>query len=204
LVVEARKAMHLSAEVALDLIETRAGRDETEFWSHHVAECEGCRERLQDWSHLHLSLEGKRLETAPAKLIHKAERIFEHSHEPQTAGVTEVLASLLFDSFAQPAFAGARGSAAGARQIVFRTEQFDVHLKVSDENRHRRIVGQVLARKGAGLVETCRLFLLKDGECRETTLANDLGEFEFSEVPEGPVSLRVGLPGMNLVGAVSL
>jgi hypothetical protein len=196
--------MHLSSEVALDLIETRAGQPDAEFWGNHIEECGGCQERLHDWSALHMSLTGNRLESAPAALIHKAERIFVQSSESEKQGITEVLASLLFDSFAQPAFAGARGSAAGARQIVFRTEQFDVHLKVSDENKQRRIVGQVLARKGAGFTDVCRLFLLKDGECRETTLANGLGEFEFSQVPEGPISLRVGLPGMNLVGAVSL
>ena len=40
----------------------------------------------------------------------------------------QALASLVFDSFAQPALAGARGGAAMSRQIVLRAEGFDIHL----------------------------------------------------------------------------
>ena len=66
------------------------------------------------------------LENAPQSLL----RNVEHMFDEQPLTVRRVLASLVFDSFAQPALAGARGGAPASRQMVLRAEGFDIHLKI--------------------------------------------------------------------------
>jgi len=195
--------MHLSSEIALDLIEARAEPAETEFWRSHLNDCADCRESFQGWAMLRGQLKNNRLENAPQSAIRKAEGILRSSTSADRPKVREIIASLLFDSLNQPAFAGARGGAAGARQVVLRTEGFDVHVKVWGDKPKRKIAGQVLARMESTFIEGYRLHLLRDGEQVETVLADKFGEFEFSEVPDGSLSLEVELPGATLVGTLN-
>jgi hypothetical protein len=195
--------MHLSSEVALDLIEARVEIAETEFWMRHLSDCANCQESFKDWAMLRGQLKSSHLENAPQLAIRKAESIFRSSTVAERPKVREVIASLLFDSFKQPVFAGVRGGAASARQMVLRTEGFDVHVKIWGNMPRHKIAGQVLSRMESTFIDGYRLHLLRDGEHVETILADRLGEFEFPEVPEGSLSLEVELPGMTLVGALN-
>ena len=112
-------------------------------------------------------------------------------------------ASTLFDSHAQPALAGTRGTE-DARHLVLRAEGFDIHVKVSGVAPSRQMAGQILARGGPVPVNNARLHLLRDGERLATTVADELGEFQFNDVPEGLLSLQVDLPNLTVVGALSL
>jgi hypothetical protein len=108
-----------------------------------------------------------------------------------------------FDSFAQPAFAGARG-VAEARQVVLRAEEFDIHVKVWGERAQRHLVGQILARGQSSFVQSARLHLLRNGERFESTLIDRLGEFHFDDVPDGLLSLQIDLPHLTVVGALNV
>lgn len=112
-------------------------------------------------------------------------------------------ASTLFDSHAQPKLAGTRGDT-DARQLVLRAEGFDIHVKVIGTAPFRQMNGQILTRGAPVPVERARLHLLRDGERLATTLADQLGEFQFNDVPEGLLSLQVDLPNLTVVGALSL
>ena len=137
-------------------------------------------------SELHLLLKRASLASAPQSLLHRAEG---------------ALASLVFDSFAQPALAGARGGGA-ARQMVLRTEGFDIHLKIWGTSSTRRMAGQVLPRSENSFVHGARLHLLLDGERFGSTAADKFGEFEFETVPVGCLSLQLDLPNLTLVGTL--
>ena len=194
--------MHLSSEVALDLIEARNTGSESDFWRSHIETCVDCRERMTDWTGVHSLLTRRSLRNAPEPLLRVAENLFEQPVRAGRPSIRKMLATLVFDSFAQPGLAGARGAAMAARQMVLRAEGFDIHLRIWAEPPGRKMVGQILARKDGGSVEGTRLHLLHDEERCETVMADKFGEFEFQEVPDGPLNLQIDLPFLTVVGAL--
>jgi len=193
--------MHLSTEEALDLIEKKASQDQIEFWNTHILTCAGCASQLQAWKEIRDRLSRKNLESAPAPLTHAAEAIFEPRGEKKS--VREVIASVLFDSFSQPAFAGARGSAA-ARQLLLSGDEFDVHLRISTLGGQRRIAGQILSRGKDSDVTGSQLHLLHEGKRIETAAADRFGEFEFHEITGGPLELEIEILDLKIKGDLNL
>jgi len=155
-----------------------------------------------DPSDLTLLLKRVNLESAPQSLLKSAEGMFNKLVEKPLT-IRQVLASLIFDSFAQPALAGARGGAAISRQMVLRAQGYDIHLKIWGVAPQRRMAGQVLARNEGSFVHGARLHLIRDGERFSSTALDKFGEFEFETVPEGFLCLQVDLPHLTVVGTVN-
>ncbi|HZI51765.1 MAG TPA: hypothetical protein VFE29_08070 [Terriglobia bacterium] len=192
--------MHLTVEEALDLIEKRALPDQVSFWNSHILTCSDCAAQLQTWQALRNLLSRENLEDAPRSVISTANAIF----EPRPAGrsIREVIASAIFDSSSQPALAGARGSA-GTRQLLFSADEFDIHLRILVRGTQRRITGQLLSREKNRDVKGTQVHLVQQGKCVETTEVDRFGEFEFHEVPEGPLDLEVELTHLRIKGELN-
>jgi hypothetical protein len=108
---------------------------------------------------------------------------------------------LIFDSFAQPAFGGARGESA-ARQMVMRAEEFDIHIRIWTTKNGREMLGQIQSTKSESFTQSAQLYLLQDGKRVGSSKLNDLGEFHFSAVPEGFLNLQTDLPHLTVIGAL--
>jgi len=194
--------MHLTVDEALDLIEGRARESQITFWNAHSEICDDCRKRLETWREMHTRMGSLHLQDAPETLIRNAEAIFAAPSRLRVPTLRQVLASIVFDSFAQPAVAGARG-AATTRQIVMQAETFDIHLKISGDPNQRRVTGQVLARGESTFVGGAMLHLVRNGERFESTSVDKLGEFEFRGIPDGALSLQMDMPHLTIVGALN-
>jgi hypothetical protein len=103
----------------------------------------------------------------------------------------EILAGIVFNSFDSPLAAGVRGMS-HFQQILFRADDIDIHLQVSCEQ--PVVLGQLMERSKHQFVSGARVGILQDGKTIETTVSNPLGEFRFSEVPQGDVQLHADLP----------
>lgn len=193
--------MHLSSEVALDLIEGRLQTDEAGFWTSHISTCAACAQDLNNWRKVGTSLKRSHLESAPDQDLEKALHIFLPA-SAASSKLRSVVASIIFDSFQQPALAGARG-AVPARQLVLRVEEFDIHVKIWGDHSERQLLGQVLPRGGTEFLSAARFHLLRKGERLESTMVDELGEFHFTHVPEGDLSLQVDLPNLTVIGALN-
>lgn len=179
--------LHLSLESIIDLLE---GRSEDK----HPDQCPECRGRMEEWSLLRSRLHRKQLLTdAPAEVLKTAYGI-----PAPRPGVGQVLASRIFDSFSQPAFAGARGS--GESRQMLRTAEIDIHVRISGKPGSLQIAGQVLTRSENAIPDTARVHLLQNGERIQSAELNLLGEFEFEHAPEGLLSLQVDLPSGPVFG----
>ncbi len=154
-----------------------------------------------DLMELPVLLKRANLVSAPHSLLRAVEAVFDQPAErPRT--IREALAALVFDSFAQPSLAGARG-AATSRQMVLRAEGFDIHLKICGVAPSRRMAGQVLARNERSFVHGARLHLIRDGERFISTAVDKFGEFEFETLPDGFLSLQVDLPHLTVIGTLN-
>jgi len=194
--------MHLNSEIAFDFIEVRLGKDQQTFWQKHLEGCSECREDLGSWQQLATDLKRSHLKSASRQVLNNVIEFFPRRQGESGSGIRSVIATLIFDSFHQPALAGARGPSTAARQLVMRAEEFDVHIKVWGEPYHRQMLGQLLPRSGESFVRVARFHLLRNGERVETVAVDEMGEFQFTDVPEGDLSLQIDLPNLTVIGAL--
>ena len=88
------------------------------------------------------------------------------------------------------------------RQVVLQAEEFDIHIRISTLEDRRDLLGQILPRGNRGFINDARLHLRQDGERIGSVRANDLGEFHFTDVPEGMLSLQIDLPNVTVISAL--
>ena len=199
--------MHLNSEILIDLVEGRLETAAQQEWLQHTANCPACATELRSWQDLSLALRRSHLSSASDELLEKARAMFERPAQvaanPAKGVLRQILASLVFDSFTQPAFAGARGQAA-ARQVVMRAEEFDIHVRIWATNENRQVLGQIQPRGTNTFVDAAQLHLLQNGERVSSASVNELGEFHFDFVPSGLLSLQIDLPHLTVIGSLDV
>jgi hypothetical protein len=198
--------MHLNTEAALDLLDGRLEIEQKTFWHRHIKNCDRCTQDLARWQQFRTDMQRSHLRSASENDLESAIRIFKLRVTRTGSTLRSIAAAIVFDSFLQPAMAGARGSSGGAaaRQLVMRAEDFDIHIKIWGEPNHKRVLGQVLPRKGQDFVGTAAFHLLRSEERIASTRSDEMGEFEFTDVSEGEWSLQIDLPNLTVVGALKV
>src|SRR5262249_30585975 len=101
-----RDFMHLTSELALDLLDGRSEASQNAILNAHIEECEDCRRRFEKWSKVRFLLKRAHLVKPPADLRAKAERIFE-PEPPERKTIRQILAEIIFDSPTQTLAMGA-------------------------------------------------------------------------------------------------
>ena len=195
--------MHMRSEIALDLLDERLDADQALFWNKHLEICPECTQEIGVWRQLEIDLERSHLKSASDQDLQRAIHIYPQQPDGGGSRSRSILASVVFDTFLQPAMAGSRGSENSARQLVMRAEEFDIHIKIWGELQHRQLLGQLLPRSGQDFVRSARFHLLKNGERLESTSIDESGEFHFTDVPEGDLSLQIDLPHLTVIGALN-
>jgi hypothetical protein len=194
--------MHLNTEVALNFLEGRLDKEQEAFWKRHVDACKDCAQDVRRWQELGINLKRSHLRSAPDTDVESVMHIFRPRQE-EVASLRSIIASIVFDSFLQPAMAGARGASTTSRQLVMRADEFDIHIKIWSEGERKEMLGQLLSRSDPGFTSTARFHLLRNGEKIESTITDELGEFHFSDIPEGNLSLQMDLPNLTVIGALT-
>jgi len=114
-----------------------------------------------------------------------------------------ISAEVVFDSFIETGRIGVRGSESPARQIVIRADEFDIHIKIWNDESRKQMIGQVLPRNSHSFAGGGRFHLLQNGECVDSAVIDETGEFFFTDVPEGVLSIQIELPHITVIGALN-
>ena len=195
--------MHLNTDVALDFLEGRLDKDQQTFWERHMHTCTDCSQSTAQWNDIGSGLKRLHLKSAPSGDLQRAVQIFQPRPVEGRKPFRSIVAAIVFDSFLQPSLAGVRGnSSTQTRQIVMRADEFDIHIKIWGELQNRQMLGQLLPRTDQDFSQAARFHLLRDGERIESTITDELGAFQFMDVPEGNLSLQIDLPNMTVIGAL--
>jgi hypothetical protein len=196
--------MHLRREMALDFIEGRLVRQLSEELMTHLDDCPPCMDRVEDCQWLLASLKRPHLQNAPSPTLDSAVSLYQAPVErARRATLRQAIASLVFDSFSQPAPAGSR-SLMVARHLVMRADEYDIHLRISETGERREVFGQVQSCKSNGFIDAARLHLICDGQRVSSTHVNELGEFQFNSIPDGTLNLQIDLPQLTVIGFCDL
>ena len=173
-------------------------------WLSHIDTCPQCSTVMTDWRDLRKSIQRPHLQSAPRPVLASAYAMFQvPPPRNEKSAIRRIVAALSFDSLSQPAFAGARGTAA-ARKMVLRAEEFDVHVRLWIAEESRELLGQIQPRDTGSLVDSARVYLLQNGEKISSTGVNELGEFQFRFVPPGLLSLQIDLPHLTVICGVDV
>lgn len=109
---------------------------------------------------------------------------------------------LLFDSFTQPAFAGIRSGEPMSRQLLYRTEDFDINLSINHASQTHaiEIVGRALPLKPNPVVLVgAEVELANESTVVRTTQVNQVGMFTLQGIPEGVYDLRIASKDKEVV-----
>src|SRR6266481_121025 len=118
----------------------------TNIESHLARGCSDCRAAADVWNQVKAMVSDERSYTPPESVVRMVKQEFAATAKQEQ---TSVLASLLFDTFAQPLPAGIRSGAAVARQLVYEAEGLTVDLRLDSQSPSGKIlvVGQVLDQR---------------------------------------------------------
>ncbi|PYS31042.1 MAG: hypothetical protein DMG11_02840 [Acidobacteria bacterium] len=114
------------------------------------------------------------------------------SKEPQ------LVATIVYNSLTHATMAGFRG-AAESQQIIFHAEGLSIHLRISKVKAERIILGQLLQRSSHEFLSETTVSLVSGAEKIRTTTTNSHGEFRFSGVPAGALTIEAEIPSRPLL-----
>jgi hypothetical protein len=200
--------MHLNSQIALDLADGTLNRNDNQYWNDHLESCTECSSRLQVWKSLINSIAQAHIASAPEDVVASAKKVFRTPRTIEFRPPRKIIASMVFDSFAQPTTAAIRGETtafseqAVIRHVVFQAEQYDICVRLSMFDDHRDLLGQILPRDSRDFVTDTSLHLRQDDERIASAVVNELGEFQFCDVPDGKLSLQIDLPNMTIITAL--
>jgi hypothetical protein len=181
--------------------------------SHLARGCSDCRAAFDVWNRVQATLVNERTYTPRDNAVRMVKQEFTVTYLPEQR--PSVIASLLFDTFAQPLPAGIRSTVAVARQLVFEAEGLTVDLRLDRQPQSNVIgvVGQVLD-KGIPRVSPSGASIMvwtEKGLPVVQARANGSGEFQLefearddlrlSIHVDGRRTIRIPLANLKAVGA---
>ena len=169
--------------------------------SHLARGCSDCRAAFDVWNRVQATLGNERTYTPPDSAVRMVKQEFTAAYSPEQR--SSVLASLLFDTFAQPLPAGIRSTVAVARQLVYEAEGLTVDLRLDRQPQSNKIcvVGQVLD-KGIPRVSPSGASIMiwtEKGLPIVQARANVSGEFQLEFEPQDGLRLSVNVDGRRTI-----
>src|SRR5260370_7416297 len=110
-------------------------------------------------------------------------------------------ASVIFDSDWEMGRMGFRGQP-GARQLVLRALDVDIHVKLWEAEGHLTLMGQLLTQGPDEWASQATVHLISGGHRVNSASPGYLGEFRFENVSHHPLSFHVALPTLTLIASL--
>jgi hypothetical protein len=188
---------HFSTEEWVDFVNQVLTTDQREAMQKHLAKgCKHCAETLSMWQKVRETASAEANYQPSPDAVRMAKAAFSAAGLAQTKKESQSLVEVLFDSFLQPAVAGARSVVVGTRQMLYRAGPYQVDIQIEPQPDSNRIVvtGQLLALSHADVV----------GRDIQVTLSNHRGHSviaptsqfgEFSGEVENSGDLELSIPG---------
>lgn len=185
---------HFSDQTWADFVRGVGTSENAQQVEKHLAEsCLQCKTALASWQHLQGLGVREEQYTAPDNLVRLARVHFEISQP--AAKRNRLLATLAFDTAAQPLPVGIRGGTINARQVIYEAEGLTVDLRF--ERKHQSnlisVAGQVLDREAPlnWLSNAAIVLLTEKGQMVTKAEANDYGEFHLEFEPQSQLRMSV-------------
>jgi len=130
----------------------------------------------------------------PEYVIRNARAIFPANAPAKRTLLQKLTGSLVFDSFQQPALAGARTGTPGMRHALYEAGDYSVDLRLEEERGSARMnmVGQLALRSHTSdALDGVPVMLLSGRKVVAESVSNEFGEFQLSYEPNPRLKLHV-------------
>jgi len=188
---------HFATQEWVDFVNHVASNDQQAAMQKHLATgCKRCTETVSLWQKVSKTAAVEVSYQPPPDTVRLAKAAFVTSGLAQTKKESKGLIEVLFDSFQQPALAGARSVVIGTRQMLYRADPFQIDIQIEPKLGSNRLVitGQLLDLSHPGVI----------GRDIQVTLSNHRGSTvlaatnqfgEFSGEVENSGDLELSIPG---------
>lgn len=188
---------HFATQEWVDFVNHVASNDQQAAMQKHLATgCKRCTETVSVWQKVSKTAAVEASYQPPPDTVRLAKAAFVTSGLAQTKKESKGLIEVLFDSFQQPALAGARSVVIGTRQMLYRADPFQIDIQIEPKLGSNRLVitGQLLDLSHPGVI----------GRDIQVTLSNHRGSTvlaatnqfgEFSGEVENSGDLELSIPG---------
>jgi hypothetical protein len=175
---------HFSLEEWLDYTNRAVDPSKRNFMRHHLESgCTHCVQIAAQWQSLKAFAVKEASLQVPEEAVNAAKLAFNVPGKQYTPSFVEVIGKLIFDSFAQPVFAGARSNmASGTRCLLYEAGPLliDLNLDVTDGSGRIQLQGQVMDSRVRGKgIEEIPVSLKSGQETITRTETNEFGEFQL-------------------------
>jgi hypothetical protein len=190
---------HFSTEQWIDFVNEVVSAEARQKMERHLKQgCKTCDGNLSFWRSVRNVASTERSYRPSPAVVRLAESAFASSNLALRRKRGFRLAEMLFDSFLQPAFEGARSSGKSVRQVLYRADpyQIDLQIETGEDGNTIVVTGQVADTRQPGL--GARSVSLAISNLRgpvEQTTTNEFGEFR-KEIP-ATSDLELLFPGLG-------
>lgn len=189
---------HFKTEEWVDFVnQVTPSSQQRAMQKHLESGCKSCSETVTLWQKVRNSAAAEAMYQPPAASVRIAKAAFATAGwiaQPKKAGG---FIKLVFDSFMQPAVAGARSAGTGMRQMLYRADpyQVDIQIEAKPEGNRMVITGQLLDISRPDIVgpEIQVSFSNKRGSVVHT-VTNKFGEFRGEIENSGDLELSFPRP----------
>ena len=189
---------HFATEKWIDFVNQAVGTNEEQLMERHLQQgCKRCRKTVSLWQKVRQSAASEANYQPPEHAVRLAKVAFA---EAGLAGQRKGAGSrikLLFDSFLQPAFEGARSAGAGTRQMLYRADPFQIDIQVEAAAGRNRIVvtGQLLNLSSPGILDQDTKIALSNMRGKVVNaVTNQFGEFSGEIENSGDLQMTFASP----------
>lgn len=189
---------HFTTEEWVDFVNQVVSGDRLKAMHKHLESgCKRCTETAALWQKVRNTSAAEASYLPPPESVRIAKAAFATAGlaaKPKKAGN---LIDVLFDSFLQPAAAGARSAGTGMRQMLYRADpyQVDVQIEVKPEGNRLVITGQLLDASRPGVVGSDIQVTISNRRGSVVyTMTNQFGEFRGEIENSGDLELSFPRP----------
>lgn len=162
--------------------------------TRHLSKCSSCQETHDLFARVAVRMQADLQYEIPDYVIRNARAIFGLNAPVRRTVLQKLTGSLVFDSFQQPALAGARIGTPGMRHTLYEAGDYSVDIRLEEERGSTQVimVGQLALRSPASeLLERVPVLLMSGRRVLAEAISNEFGEFQLSYEPGPRLKLKV-------------
>ena len=188
---------HYSTEEWVDFVNHFVTAGQQEAMQKHLATgCKRCKETVSLWQKVSKTAAAEANYQPPADTVRLAKAAYLTTRLNTPKKELRGLVEVLFDSFLQPAVAGARSVVIGTRQMLYRADPYQIDIQVEPKAGTNRLLvtGQLLDLSNPGVIG--RDIQITISNHRGNTVVASTNQFgEFSGELENTGDLELTIPG---------
>src|SRR5713226_2464255 len=192
---------HFTTQKWIDFVNKVVAANDKQLMEKHLKQgCKRCTETVSMWQRVRQSAAAEKNYQPPENTVRLAKAAFAGAGLTGQGKGADSRIKVLFDSFLQPVFQGARSAGAGTRQMLYRADPFQIDVQVEAKAGGSRIVvtGQLLDLSRPEIIARDTRILLSNMRGHVVnTVANQFGEFSGEIDNSGDLQMTFASPGGN-------